>query len=463
MGGAFTYAVSQTALIPAIRDLQAELDASAVGVTSLFTAFFVSGAVTVGIFGRLADMFGKRRIFVAQLLLFTIGSLVAALATSLPVLLTGRVISGCASGVFPIAYSIVRDELPSSRVPAVVAAIGGITGAGGAIGLVTGGLVADALGPHWIFWIGVICGALSVLAAFAYIPESAHRSFGRVDYVGAALLAGGLGAPLVAISQVPAWGWGGRPTLALVGIGVVLLAALALHERRHPDPLLHVATLRLPRVALTNVTTLFVGFGIFGASTILSQFVQEPVSTGFGFGASATEAGLYLMPGLILILLMSPVAGRLTLVAGAKVSLVVGTAISFVAMAGLALAHDRQFEMYLWPTLMYLGVAFTFAAAPMLILETVPADLRGQSTGVNLIMRSVGSSVGLQLAATLVVSSSAGSLLVTEAGFRNAFILETAGAAAAFVCALLIPRGERRGTREAAGAVGVPLAAAETV
>jgi hypothetical protein len=99
----------------------------------------------------------------------------------------------------------------------------------------------------------------------------------------------------------------------------------------------------------------------------------------------------------------------------------------------------------------------------MLILETVPADLRGQSTGVNLIMRSVGSSVGLQLAATLVVSSSAGSLLVTEAGFRNAFILETAGAAAAFVCALLIPRGERRGTREAAGAVGVPLAAAETV
>jgi MFS family permease len=245
--------------------------------------------------------------------------------------------------------------------------------------------------------------------------------------------------------------------------GVCLLAVFVLHERRHPDPLLHLETLRLPRVALTNIATLFVGFGIFGASAIISQFVQQPVSTGFGFGASATEAGLYLVPGLVLILLVSPLTGRLTSAAGPKVSLVLGTAISFVAMSGLAFSHDRQFELYLWPTFLYLGVAFAFTATPMLILETVPADLRGQSTAANLIMRNVGTSVGLQIAATLIVSSSVGAHLVTERGFRNAFMLEASGAAAALICAFLIPRGARRRDREAAVPVAVPLAAAETV
>ena len=141
-----TYAVSQTLLIPSLPEIQLELGTSAVGATSLFSAFFVSGAVTCGIFGRLGDMFGKRRMIVVQLALFSLGSLLAALAPSLPLLIAGRVVMGSAVGIFALAYSIVRDELPAARVPGAVTLIGGLAATGAAVGQACGGLVTDGLG-----------------------------------------------------------------------------------------------------------------------------------------------------------------------------------------------------------------------------------------------------------------------------------------------------------------------------
>jgi MFS family permease len=196
----------------------------------------------------------------------------------------------------------------------------------------------------------------------------------------------------------------------------------------------------LPRVRLTNLATLLVGFGLFGASAIISQFVQVPAHNGFGFGASASQAGLFLVPGLVLILLLAPVAGRLNSRAGPKTALVLGSTIGCVALTGMLIFHDREYQLYLWPTLMYTGVAFAFGAAPLLILEAVPAAMRGQSTAVNLIMRNIGSAIGLQLAATFITASARSSGLPTDRGFTRAFGIETLGVCAAALVALAIPR-----------------------
>jgi MFS family permease len=441
-----TYAVSQTLLLPSLPRIEAALHTTPVGVTALFSAFFVSGAVSGGIFGRLGDMFGKRLILIVQMGLFSAGSLICGLGGNLPQLIAGRVVMGVAVGVFPLSYAIIKDELPAARVRTLVPMLGGIGAAGAAVGQVSGGLVADRLGYHWVFWIALIGGVISMAGIALFVPESPVRTRGRVDLVGAALLAVGLGASLIAMSRAPTWGWtSGRTLWTLVG-GLLALVVFVFYERSYPDPLIHLDTLMLPRVRATNLATLLVGFGLFGASAIITQFVQVPKSSGYGHGASPTLAGLFLAPGLTLILLEAPIAGRLSVRWGAKWTLVMGLVIGAGAMSGMAAFHDRTFELFLWPTLIYAGLGFAFATMPLIVLDAVPSDRSAQSTSINMVLRNTGSSLGVQMAATLVTASVAINGFPTDAGYRNAFVLEAAAAFLAVLFALAIPgRDKPRG------------------
>jgi MFS family permease len=441
---AMTYAISQTLIIPSIQEIETSLHTSAVGGTSLFTVFFVSGAVTLGIFGRLADMFGKRRLFGIQMALFTVGAVIAALGTSLAVVMTGRAVMGCAAAVFPLTYAILRDELPAARLPTTIALMGGMGASGAAIGQSTGGVITDHFGYQSIFWISAGMGVASFVLVRVFVPESSMTTPGRVDFVGALLLAAGLAAPLSAISEVPALGWG-TVTFGLLALGAVTLTVFVRHERRHPAPLVNLAMLMNPRVRLTNAATLFVGFSLFGISVVISQFVQVPSSTHYGFGVDASHAGFFMVPGLVLMLVLAPVTGRITARYGPKLALIIGTGIGAFALAGLAFAHDSELELYIWPTLTSLGVAFAFGAAPLLILGSVPPELRGQSAAMNLVLRSIGSSLGLQIAGTFIAASTIGATgLPAEIGFTRSFAIDAVIACTALLIALAIPtRGDR--------------------
>ena len=190
----------------------------------MLTGYLLAAAVATPIAGRLGDMLGKRRLFVASLLVFAAGNVVAALGDTLEVVVAGRVLQGIGGGIIPLAISIIRDEFPAERVPGSIGLISAIFGIGGGLGLVLGGVVTDALSYHWIFWIGAVVAALAALAAQLFVPESPVRTPGRVDVRGAALLAAGLVPPLFAISRANEWGWGSARTLGLIAAGVAVLA-----------------------------------------------------------------------------------------------------------------------------------------------------------------------------------------------------------------------------------------------
>jgi MFS family permease len=437
---ACTYAVSQTMLIPSLPDIEAALDSTPSGVTALMTSFWVAGAVTVGIFGRLGDMFGKRRALVVVMLMFSAGAAVCAVAPTLPLMIVGRVLMGCGVGIFPLAFSLIRDELPPRRVVGAIAQIGGMIALGAAVGQSTGGLISDHLGYQAIFWVSVATGLVSVAGLLVFVPESPVRTGGRVDIVGALLLAVGLAAPLVAIAETPSWGWGGTRTLFLFAVGAVLLTTFARYEQRGRDPLLDIPTMLLPRVRMTNAATFFVGVGLYGVSTIMTQFFQEPASTGYAPGANATTAGLYVVPGLLLLMVTSPLAGRLSSRVGPAFTLRLGIVISTTGVAGMAFAHTETFEMYLWPGLMYVGLGATFGAMPTIILQAVPPELSGQSAAINMIVRTVGSALGVQLAATIVTASVGAGGNPTDRGYTTAFLVEAGAGVVALLFALAIPR-----------------------
>ena len=239
---ALAFSLAQTMLIPALGELTYQLDTDASGIAWVLTGYLLAAAVATPVAGRLGDMFGKRRLLVLSLLAFGLGSAVAALGSSLEVVVLGRVLQGFGGGIFPLCFGIIRDEFPREKVAGSIGLISAIFGIGGGAGLIAGGLIADHLSYHWIFWLGAISAALAAIATQIWVPESPERKPGRVDLRGAALLGAGLVMPLIAISRANDWGWGSTKTLVLIarrprrprdlGRGREADRAAA---RRHPD------------------------------------------------------------------------------------------------------------------------------------------------------------------------------------------------------------------------------------
>ena len=247
------------------------------------------------------------------------------------------------------------------------------------------------------------------------MPESPERKPGRVDVRGAVLLGVGLVLPLIAISRANDWGWGSTRTLVLIAAGLAVLAIWVAVERRTEQPLADIPTLIKPPVLLTNIATLFVGFGMFGSFLLIPQLAELPESTGFGFGLDATGAGLLLLPGALMMLFTGPISGALGTRFGSKLPLAIGAAITSAGLLGLGLDHGSQLAVVGWSFLMSTGIGLSFAAMANLIVEAVPPAQTGEATGFNALTRSVGASIGSQVSAAILAGSAvAGSPLPTD-------------------------------------------------
>jgi MFS family permease len=177
---------------------------------------------------------------------------------------------------------------------------------------------------------------------------------------------------------------------------------------------------------------------------LIPQFVQAPASTGYGFGSSVTQAGLFLLPSTIVMLVAAPLGGRLSGRVGSKVPLVIGTVLTMVCFLMLALAHSTHWEIYLASAVLGVGVGFAFASMANLIVEAVRADQTGVATGMNAVMRTIGGAVGGQVAASILAASVAADGYPGDSGYTVSFLFMTAVLAAAVVASFVVP-GRVRG------------------
>jgi EmrB/QacA subfamily drug resistance transporter len=438
---ALAFALAQTTLIPALGELAGALHTDASGVAWTLTGYLLSAAVCTPVFGRLGDMFGKRRLLVISLGVFAAGSVVAALANDLNVLVAGRVLQGAGGGIFPLCFAIIRDEFPRDKVSSSIGLISATFGIGGGAGLIIGGVLVDGASYHWIFWLGAVMAVAAAVLTQVLIPESPNRSPGRIDFRGAAVLAVGLTLPLLAIARANAWGWGSTKTLGLIAVGAVILAGWVVLEKRTPQPLADVELLGRPPVLMTNLATLLVGFGMFGSFILIPQLAEAPESTGYGFGLSATGAGLLMLPGALAMLVAGPFSGVLTRRYGGRLPLSLGALIAAAGLLAMALDHGTQGAMVAWNLVLSVGIGLAFAAMPNLIFDAVPQSETGEATGFNTLVRSVGASLGSQISAAILVGSVvAGTALPDEGSYTTAFLVSAGVATAAAVVAILIPR-----------------------
>ena len=435
--GTLAFVLAQTTVIPALGDLQRELGASPSGIAWMVTAYLLVASIATPIFGRLGDMFGKHRLLAISLALFAVGSVVAGMADSLPLMIVGRGLQGLGGGVFPLSFGIIRDEFPKHKVPTGIALLGAIAAIGSSIGLPLGGVLVDQASYHWIFWVAAIMGVLATLTTLFFVPASPVRTPGRVDLAGAAILGVGLTALLIGISRAADWGWDSAPTLGLTAVGLIVLVLFGLFERRTPQPLVNMRTFARRPVLTTNVSTVLIGSAMISTFMLVPQLAELPA--GSGFGLSAAEAGLLLAPGGLLSLLIAPIVGRIGERSGSKTPFLVGCLVTAGALLGMALAHDSVGLVILWSCITSAGVGAAFAAIPNLIVSAVDEHATGEATGVNTVMRNIGSAVGAQVAGTIIATQVLASGLPADAGFTIAFLVSAIGAVIAALSVLLIP------------------------
>jgi MFS family permease len=370
------------------------------------------------------------------------GTVLAAVSSSLALVIVARVIQGAGGGIFPLAFSIVRDEFPADRVAGSIGLISSILGIGGGGGLVLGGLIVEHLSWHWLFWVPLIVTLLAAVCTWRYVPESPVRSPGRVNWLAAALMTAGMSCVLIAVSETTTWGWGAARTLLLLAAGLVVCAGWVVVEVRSREPLVDMAMMRIRGVWTTNLAAFLLGAGMYASFIVYPQFAQLPKSTGFGFGASVVVSSLYLLPGAFGMSVLGTAAGRVARRFGSKPALIVGTAITAVSFAWLAVAHQHPYDMLISSSVLGVGIGLAFAALGNLIVQAVPPSQTGVATGMNTVMRTLGGALGGQLSATFIVDHMAHGL-PTVTGFVDTFVMATAFLGVCVLAALLIPGRSR--------------------
>jgi EmrB/QacA subfamily drug resistance transporter len=416
-----SYALLQSLVAPALPELQHALHTSENSVSWVLTAYLLSASIATPVIGRLGDMYGKERLLTIVLVLLAVGTVVSALSTTLAVMLVGRVVQGAAGGVFPLAFGIIRDEFPRERVAGGIGLMSALLGVGGGVGLVLSGPIVDHLDYHYLFWIPLIPIVIVTGLIQVFVPESPVRVPGRINWAGAALMSGGLAAVLIAVSETATWHWLSAKTIGCIAVGVVLLAFWVRSESRSANPLVDMHMMRIRGVWTTNTVALMLGFGMYASFILLPQYVETPTRAGFGFGSSVTQAGFFLVPSTLMMLIVGSQTGRLEKRFGSKPPLLAGGAFAMASFVMLAFARTERWEVYLAAALLGAGIGLAFGAMANLIIENVGPEQTGVATGMNTVTRTVGGAFGGAATASILAGTVTVSGYPTARGFTLAF------------------------------------------
>jgi MFS family permease len=443
--GPLIYVYSQSMVFPGLGAVAQSLHTSRLQTTWALTGYLISGAVTTPLAGRLGDLFGNRKVLMWVLWISAAGGVLSAVGTSLLPVAIGRVLAGTVTATMPLGYGIMRESLPRARLAPAVAFVSVSIAIGTGLGNITSGVVIDNLGTHWLFWLPLILIVPTALMAQLWVPDPPGRERGTVHWAGAVAMAVALLCLLIAISETTTWGWGSVRTLGLLALGLVALAVWILVELRADEPLIDMRLMALPGVWWTNLTSFLFGFAMFGTFVVIPQFVETPRSAGYGFGASITAAGLFLIPATVIMSFGGPLSGRLEQRFGPKLPLILGGLIGVAGYLLICFLHSDRWIIYGAFVLLGIGMGVGYSVLPHLIVLAVPLEHTGGATGINVIARNIGGALGVQLSATVIAAHLAhGAVIPTRSGFVITFWLLAAGGIGALVCSACIPTKPHR-------------------
>ncbi|MBH0780449.1 DHA2 family efflux MFS transporter permease subunit [Nocardia bovistercoris] len=381
----------------ALPVIKTELGASLGDLQWFVNAYTLSFASLLLTAAALGDRFGRRRMFLVGIAVFTLASAACALATEPWLLIAARAVQGFGgAAVMPLSLTLLSAAVPDRLRNAAIGAWGGISGLGVAVGPLVGGAVVDGLSWHWIFWLNVPIGIVALPLAALVLNES-FGATQRLDPLGLLLASGGVLALVWGVVHGADDGWTSTGVLsALIG-GGVLLCALIAWELRTPTPMLPLRLFSSRAFGLANVVSFTFAVGVFGSIFLLAQYFQVVQ------GLSPLESGVRTMPWTLAPMVVAPIAGALVDRVGARTLLTLGQAMLAAALGWMAAVTtvDMSYGAVVGPFLLAgVGMGLTFAPASTVVMSVVPAD-RAIASGTNSTIREVGVAMGVAILASI--------------------------------------------------------------
>nr|WP_281378445.1 MFS transporter [Gordonia humi] len=445
-------AVMQTVIVPLISDLPAMLHTSGTGASWALTITLLVAALTTPIAGRLGDMYGKRRVMVLEMACVAVGSAICAVVSTIVPFVVGRGLQGAGIGVIAVGISILRDIAPATRLGASVGVLNASIGVGGALGLPVAAVIAEHLSWRALFWTCGVVAASAFAALLLLVPESSVRTGGKFDIVGAIGFGAAFTCLLVPLAQGAQWAWTSPVTVGFLAAFVVIGGAWWQWEKRASSPLIDLSIVVQKPIMLTNLVSAATGFAFYAFQIAPIQLLMAPPEAPGGVGLSMVLASLVMTPVGVVMFVSSSTNGRVLARFGPRRPIFVGMAVVsagyLVFLAALVGKwHVGAVSVMVAGALIGAGLGTVFSSMPALIMQLVPQTQTGEANGVNALLRNIGTSsstavVGMVLtASTVTVRWSGGEVEhPTTGAFTAAAIIVLAVCAAAFACAVAIPR-----------------------
>jgi MFS family permease len=427
-------------LTPSLPLIQKQYGVSTGQVSLVLSLYTVFGTAINPIVGKLGDIYGKKKILTYVLISYAIMVTITSFAPSFNILLISRTFQGIGLGIFPLAFSLVREQFPRQMVPRAQGLLSAMFGAGLAVGLVGGAFVANSYGWPTNYHIATpLVVALTILIIYV-VKESPYRNAkAKVDYIGAGVLGTAVALIVLGLSQGSYWGWTSAPVLGLIVVGLLMFVPLVPYEMKLKGAaVLNFAQLRIRNVMVSNVLGVIAGMGMLLAfqSIVFQLEIVKPA----GYGFSILTTGIYLLPLAVVMLVLAYPLGILISRVGVKPFLLSGSAIGAVGFMLLSTTTSAiQIPEYLAIT--SVGLAMLMVSMQNLLVLSVSPNEMGLATSMNTVFRNVGQSLGAPIAgsilSTFVVSFVVGGAtfsLPTTAAFQYTYYI----AAASFVVGLVV-------------------------
>ncbi|MET8472415.1 MFS transporter [Streptomyces sp. NPDC006422] len=435
----------ESVVTPTLPLLQRELDMPPAQGALLSIVLLITGALITPIAGKLGDRYGGKRILTRLMAVVSAGGLVSALAPNLPVLLLGQVLQGAMVGALPLSFIVVRKHLAEEEAKVAIGVVSGLFVGGGMVGTLAAGPVAEALSRHWMFALPTfaVIGATALVSRLLPSDPPARSDDSRMDWPGLVLLSGALTTLMLVLALAP--DVASQPLI--LGALVVTLAACvsgwAVVERRAASPMIDLRMLARPAIWKACVLTFVICVGTSVAVYLVPQLFAVPTEA-YGFGASATEIGLFLLPGAVAASLAGPLGGMGARRFGSRRVVTTGVVMMAGALMAVAAVHTEPWHLIVGKAFIALANGLCVTALMTSTATSVDQGDTGIATSLVLVTRVVGYAVGAQLGGALLTAATpSGSHIPAESAFVTGFVI----AGAVTTLALLVTRTTNNGVK----------------